>query len=179
MAPDFRDTLDLVFKGIIPSARPPKGCDTASALERRYGITLPEDFKLYLTLYALSQDWMDPVSMVFFWRLDRLWSLRDELAHDTSSYTLLAEIATESDQYIVFADFLDWCGYGYAICCSDSPNRGRVALIGSVDIPDGFIARDFAEFLKHVADDSGALHDPALFRNRSLSLRHSGDAGAQ
>jgi len=64
-------------------------------------------------------------------------------------------IESERDTYLVFSDYLLWC-YAWAICCSDGPNRGKVALIGGS--PDGFVAPSFGEFVKLELADAQSIH---------------------
>lgn len=94
---------------------------------------------------------------MIWWGLGRIQSLIDECPEATPPDQLNSQIDRESSTYIVFADYMDWC-YAYAICCSDGPNRGRVALIGGR--PDGFVAESFSEFRVLAAADSDRLHKP-------------------
>src|SRR6478752_4078984 len=105
-------------------------------IERRYGIRLPEDFKTYLDTRAPSEDFWDDANFVW-WSAARVKSLTEECGRDTPDEQRNNEIEEEATRYLVFADYLDWC-YAYALCCSEGPNRGKVALIGGR--PDRFVA---------------------------------------
>lgn len=81
-------------------------------LQDRYGIELPEDFASYLAGASPREDWMDDFGTIW-WSADRIKSLRDECGNDPGGQPN-ADIEAEADEYVVFADFLDWC-YAYAI----------------------------------------------------------------
>lgn len=117
------------------------------ALEERYSVQLPDDFRRYL-LAAMphGNDW-DAEGTRWF-PLTEIKSLREECADwETAS-------ALDSDKLLVFADFLIWC-YAWAVDCSDTVNRGRVALITG---NDHYVADSFDEFLGCYLRDDGALH---------------------
>jgi hypothetical protein len=120
------------------------------ALESRYGIRIPEDFRRYLLGRALSDEYTDD-EMTAWWSLNRIQSIRDEYKDGTGN----PAIAEEADAYLFFADYLIWC-WAWAICSSQGPNRGRIAFIGS---PDGFVADSFTEFVDRY------LRDPAGMAN--------------
>lgn len=132
----------------------PTGRAVAEALEQRYGIRLPTDFRAYLNDHAPTTDWWD-ITLLVWWAPERIKSLRDECKGETPAEQLNPVIEDEAGHYLVFADYLDWC-YAYAICCSEGPNRGRVALIGVR--PDSFVADSFLHFVQLAASDSMRLH---------------------
>jgi hypothetical protein len=133
------------------------GRDVLRALQDRYRIQLPDDFAAYVASASPREDWMDDFGMIW-WGAERIKSLRDECGDESPGGQPNAKIGDEADQYLVFADFLIWC-YAYAICCSDGPNRGRIALIGAQ--PDRFVAGSFSSFLTLAAQDSPLIHSPA------------------
>ncbi|MDT8759664.1 SMI1/KNR4 family protein [Sphingomonas psychrotolerans] len=117
------------------------------ALEERHAIRLPDDFRRYL-LATMPQgnEWDDEGTRWF--PLADIRSLREECAEwDTVS-------ALDSDKLLVFADYLIWC-YAWAVDCSDTANRGRVALITG---RDHYVADSFDEFLDRYLRDDGMLH---------------------
>jgi hypothetical protein len=132
----------------------PDAGERVAHLEERYGLRIPDDFRHYLLHIAPLQDAVDD-EMTAWWSLDRIRNIPDDLtemngeAYQRSTHT---EIAAEEGRYLLFADYLVWC-WGWAVCCSDGPNRGRVALIGD---PDGFVADSFTEFVeRYLLDPAG------------------------
>ena len=94
---------------------------------------------------------------IIWWAAERIKSLREECGDSAPDGQRNKAIEDEADKYIVFADYLMGC-YAYAICCSDGPNWGKVALIGVE--PDRFVASTFSTFVRLAADDSDRLHSP-------------------
>lgn len=137
-----------------PAAQGPALC---TALEARYGISLPEPFRTYVERWAPHEDDMHSTSGVILWAPDNMQSLADQ-AKTWSSGTVSCNpaIAEQADRYLVFADFLYWCGYGYAICCGKGADRGKIAMVGSP--MDHILADDFCTFLGLLAEDSMVLH---------------------
>lgn len=122
-------------------------------LERRYSLRLPEDFRSYLLHAAPTSIWMDDIGTQW-WSATEIKSLPDECPDGAIGKTN-PDIERESAQYLVFADYLIWC-YAWAICCSEGPNRGKVALIGGA--PDMFVADSFQEFLRLELIDAIEIH---------------------
>jgi hypothetical protein len=117
------------------------------ALEERYSVRLPEDFRGYLFAAMPHGNEWDAEGTRWFPVAD-IKSLREECADwDTVS-------ALDSDKLLVFADFLIWC-YAWAIDCSDTANRGKIALITG---NDHYVAGSFDEFLDRYLRDDAALH---------------------
>ena len=110
------------------------------ALESRYDIRIPEDFRRYLLEVAPRDEFTDN-EMTAWWAAGRIRNLPDEYEHGSNN----PAIAAEEGAYLFFADYLIWC-WAWAVCCSDGPNRGRVAFIGGR--PDGFVADSFSEFVE-------------------------------
>lgn len=48
-----------------------------------------------------------------------------------------------------------WC-WAWAICCSEGPNRGKVAMIGGQ--PNHFVADSFRDFLAMALADDLRIH---------------------
>lgn len=145
------------LRGLEPVPLAANGQDVVEKLEGRYQVHLPEDFAAYVVTASPHEDWMDDFGMIW-WGAERIKSLRDECPAGSPGGQPRAEIEDEAGQYLVFADFLIWC-YAYAICCSNGPNRGRIALIGVH--PDGFVANSFSSFMQLAAQDSLLIHSPA------------------
>jgi hypothetical protein len=167
--PDPLDGLRalLAREGGTPS---PQAERTVAALEERYGIRIPADFRNYLLHVAPLQDVMDG-EMTNWFSLDRVRSIPDELAqfsttpHAPSTHP---GIAAEESAYLVFADYMIWC-WGWAVCCSDGPNRGRVALITG---DDGFVAASFTEFVERYLRDPPAMANtfPPPWREKGATM---------
>lgn len=133
-----------------------EGLAAVEALEQRYGIRLPEDFRRYVADMSPEEEWIQKYVFVF-WPPKNIKSFRDECRTETWSNYIVSEIDAEADRYLVFADFSFWC-YAYAICCSEGPNRGKIAMIGPS--PAGFVASSFQSFVRLVAEESLRLHMP-------------------
>jgi hypothetical protein len=121
---------------------------SVDSLESRYGIRIPEDFRRYLIDLAPRLEFTDDEATAW-WPLGRIRSLPEEYEHGSNN----AAIAAEAGTYLFFADYLIWSG-AWAVCCSEGPNRGRVAFIGGQ--PDGFVADSFTEFVAlYLRDPAG------------------------
>lgn len=107
-----------------------------AALESRYGLRFPDDFRRYLIAAPRFETTDDELTT--WWTLDRVRSIPDEYEHALAH----PAIAAEAGAYIFFADYMIWA-WAWAVCCSDGPNRGRIAFIGD---PEGFVAESFSEF---------------------------------
>jgi hypothetical protein len=113
--------------------------ETVQGIECRYGISLPEDFRLYLLHAAPSEDYWDDGNAIW-WSPGRLKNILDEYEHPINDQ----HIAEKAQKYLVFADYMLWC-WAWAICCEDGDDRGKVALIGGA--PDRIVASNFTEFV--------------------------------
>lgn len=89
-----------------------------------------------------------------WWSIDEIKSYRDECPDGSPGQSNI-EIEQERDSYLVFADYLIWC-YAWAVCCSEGPNRGKVALVGGM--PDAFVAGSFREFMQLEFADAPVIH---------------------
>jgi hypothetical protein len=122
-------------------------------LEQRYGISIPEDFRLYLLNAAPSGYYMDEIGTAW-WTLADIRNIPDECSEDMLDDQRNPAVVAEQKRYLVFADFLIWC-YAWAICCSDGEHRGKIALIGA---GDPFVAESFAHFVELELNDDPAIH---------------------
>ena len=120
--------------------------ETVVALEQRYEIEIPEDFRTYLLNCCPDpeHDEMDE-NYVTWWPLHRIKNIPEECMHRIK----LREIAVDSEMYLFFADHLLWC-WAWAICCKSGENYGRIAEIGN----DRFVANSFAEFVDNYINTS-------------------------
>jgi hypothetical protein len=117
------------------------------ALEERYSVRLPDDFRRYLlATMPHGNDWDHRGTRWF--PLADIKSLREECA-DWATISAL-----DSDKLLVFADFLIWC-YAWSVDCSDGETRGKVAIITG---DDHYVADSFDDFLDRYLRDEGALH---------------------
>lgn len=132
-------------------ARPaPDACEWAESLESRYGVRLPEEFRAYVLEAAPSEEGIDAAGTMW-WPPSRIRSIPDEFQGEIDNPV----IAAEAGAYLFFADYLVWC-WAWAICCSDGPNRGRVAFIGG---PDDFVAESFSGFVeRYLCDPDGTAN---------------------
>jgi hypothetical protein len=126
----------LAGEGAIPC---PDSEARVARLEERYSISIPTDFRRYLLHIAPLKDAMDG-EITDWWSLDRICNIPGDYRQEVSE-----PIASEAAAYLFFADYMMWC-WAWAVCCSDGPNRGRVALIGAD--PDGFVADSFTGFVE-------------------------------
>lgn len=154
---ELRQSLLSLQEGRL---QPPSGdaLQEVAELETRYAIALPSDFRDYLLEGSSVSGWNDPFGLGWYsiHHLKRLTDFGDLAPPETPAQV---EISREANSYLVFADYLDWCGYGYAICCSGGTNRGRVAMV--CPDPYRFIATSFSNFVALAAADSDRLHSPA------------------
>ncbi|MDG2534321.1 SMI1/KNR4 family protein [Sphingomonas sp. HITSZ_GF] len=139
----------LTWWGQPPVASPPE--PEIRALEVRYALRLPDDFRAYLmATMPQGNEWDDEGTRWF--PLADIKSLGDETTSWETKSTL------DNDKLLVFADFLMWC-YAWAVDCSDTENRGKVALIaGSDRHPDHYVADSFDDFLARYLRDDHSLH---------------------
>ena len=155
MLGELRNDLQQI-DAIDPSAPRADAPLLVAELEQRHGVRLPDDFRSYLLEASGTGGWDDDVG-IHWYPIERIKSLSEiQTSEETGSNS---EVCAEADRYLVFADWLDWCGYGYAICCSEGPRRGYVAIVYP---PAGrFICSSFTTFAHHAAADSDRLHSTA------------------
>ncbi|CAM3098253.1 MULTISPECIES: SMI1/KNR4 family protein [Sphingomonas] len=128
--------------------------DGITALEMRYGIRLPPEFRAYLSIAAPRHQFMDNETISW-------WSVRDikSLAEECASWEPgWGGDAVEAEQhgYLVFADYLIWC-WAWAICCVEGPHYGRIAVIRGSP-PDTFVADDLSAFIGMALHDDPRIH---------------------
>lgn len=139
----------------------PASVAEVAALERRYGVLLPEDFRTYLleALPACGGNMDD--AMTTWWEIDLIKNIPDEYAN--SQYGphqwRNAEVAAEQDVYLFFADYCIWCA-AWAINCGKGVNRGRIVLIDGVK--DDFVADSFSEFVGFHLDNAHWPRSPLI-----------------
>jgi hypothetical protein len=117
-----------------------------AALEVRYGVRLPADFREYLLLSCPPANGNMDEPGVLWWSLSEIKNIPDEYQHELKN----PPVAAEARKYLFFADYLVWC-WAWAIDCGDDENRGRVAIIGGVN--DRFVADSFGEFVDRLIAD--------------------------
>jgi hypothetical protein len=118
-----------------------------AALERRYSVALPEDFRAYLR-HAPSQgnETLDYAG-IDWWDIGRIKNIPDEYSGGIQHRI----IAREAPQYLFFADFAIWC-FAWAINCGEGANRGRVVCIAGEQYDD-FVADSFGEVVDLYIED--------------------------
>jgi hypothetical protein len=127
----------------------PSDEEDVAALEARYGVRLPVEFRTYL-LYACPKDGAIDRNNTKWWSLPEIKNIPDESPDELTN----AEIARDAATFLFFADFLVWSG-AWAICCRPGDNYGRVAEIhaGEHFVADGFVdfvnvyVRDYYELM--------------------------------
>ena len=118
-----------------------------AALEQRYDVRLPADFRDYL-VHSCPKDETAGVDWpTSWWQLDRIRNIPDEYEHPIADDV----IARDAEKYIFFADFAIWC-WAWAICCNDGENHGRIAIISG---QEQFVAESFAQFVELYIEDGG------------------------
>jgi hypothetical protein len=117
------------------------------ALETRYSIRFPDDFRAYLKAAMPSGNDWDPEGTKW-WPLSEIKSVREE-CDDWE-----ATSALDSDRLLIFADFLIW-SYAWAIDCSGGENRGKVAVISG---NDRYVADNFDDFVKCYLRGDPSIH---------------------
>ena len=119
-----------------------------AALEARYGIRLPGDFREYLLMGSPLEEWDAwDNEMVTWWGLPRILNVPEEYDHWQTIKN--PDVLSNATKYLFFADYCIWC-WAWAIECGEGPNRGRVVIIGG---DDPFVADSFAEFVTRYSLD--------------------------
>lgn len=114
-----------------------------AALEARYGVRLPADFRAYLAAMAPAEERMDDEGGTW-WPIGRIRNVPDELNEASPSLA----------QYLFFADHLIW-SWAWAIACTDDENRGRILIVGG---DERFVADSFDEFVDRYLTDNDSLY---------------------
>jgi hypothetical protein len=121
---------------------------TVNAIESRYNVRFPENFRTFLLRAAPADDAWDD-NDVYWWDATRLKNFPDET--DWAPTNL--RFAKYQDQYIFFADHLIWCG-AWAINCGDNEDRGYVYWFSS---GEHLAARSFTEFVQLYTNNFGGV----------------------
>ena len=112
------------------------------ALEARYGLRLPDDFRDYLLHSCPRGEWTEwDESLIIWWGLSKIRNIPEEYDHWTTIKN--PNVLADAAKYLFFADYCIWC-WAWAIDCGEGANRGRIAAIGG---GDRFVADSFAEFV--------------------------------
>ena len=120
-----------------------------AALEARYDLRLPEDFRDHLLRIGPGTREVWDNEDVLWWPTGRLRNVVDEYEHPVEN----PQVAREADKYVFFADLMIWC-WAWAICCSDGPNRGKVVVFSEAQ---RFVADSFSDFLRQFLDDPSSI----------------------
>lgn len=119
--------------------------EALAQLEAQYGITLPEEFRDYLSCTCPKDDFcMDWATA--WWPLERIKSVSAEYEGPLKNPI----VAANAGSYLFFADFAIWC-YAWAINCGYDEHRGRVVVIGASG--DRFVADCFGAFVDQFIED--------------------------
>ena len=118
----------------------------ARELEQRYNVVLPDDFRAYVATTAPKEDFWDDENGTW-WAPNRIKNIPEEYESAIPEPAIAAKAGT----YLFFADHLIWC-WAWAVCCDDSADRGKVAVITGAD--DRIVANTFTEFVTAYTADS-------------------------
>jgi hypothetical protein len=110
------------------------------AVEQKYDVKLPEDFREYL-LYCCpaGENWDD--KLTDWWSLDRIKNIPHEHQHKIANDL----VSQDARRYLFFADYSIWCA-AWAIACGVDENRGRVVFIDGRY--DRFVSDSFSQFIE-------------------------------
>jgi hypothetical protein len=114
------------------------------ALEARYNVSLPHDFRAYLREGSPTVENWDAEDGNW-WPVSRIKNIPDEYKHSVSD-----PIARNAAKHLFFLDYSIWC-WAWAISCADDETRGKVALIGGTS--DDYVANSFEEFVDRYTTD--------------------------
>ncbi len=126
--------------------------DQLKALEQRYRISLPSDFRDYLRVDAVvdDNDWNWDCWGTYWWPLTRLRNIVEEFPKE-APHLVVAPVAQST---LFFCDWLVWCG-AWAISCGDGPERGKIWCYWS-ETPC-IVAADFSEFIDKYVENYGLV----------------------
>lgn len=114
--------------------------DRIVALEARYKIRLPPDFRAYLSESSpVRQNWDE--EMGNWWPFSRIKNIPEEY---DSRFT-----PENADKYLFFLDHCVWC-WAWAISCADDATYGSIVTIGG---PEKVVAASFSEFVDRYVSD--------------------------
>ena len=109
-----------------------------AALEARYSLSLPDEFRTYLREGVPTNENWDAEDGNW-WPLARIKNIPDEYEQPVSG-----PIARNAAKHLFFLDYSIW-SWAWAISCANDETWGKVALIGGA--LDGYVANSFAEFV--------------------------------
>jgi SMI1 / KNR4 family (SUKH-1) len=118
-------------------------------LERKYGASLPHDFREYLLRLCPVNEYLNDncdQRGTYWWSLGRIKSIPEEYEHKVVNEL----VARHASKYLFFADYVIWC-WAWAIACSDDENRGKVVVVNGVS--DKFVADSFSQFVDRYIED--------------------------
>ena len=138
----WRRTNAGVMTAEIPDGR-------IAEFERRYELTLPDDFRTYLRLGSPVHEAWD-ASNSSWWTFERIKNIPNEYPHD-----LGPGIEWRTSKYLFFADHAIWC-WAWAISCAEDATRGNVVVIGGVH-GHRVVAQTFSDFVANYVKDWAAV----------------------
>lgn len=118
-------------------------------LESNYGISLPDDFREFLSQSSPVSEAMDN-KLVTWWSFGQIKNIPDEFSH-----ALCPVISDDGRKYLIFADYCLWC-CAWAISCADDGSRGQVAIIAG-NPHDRIVANSFSDFVQKYLSDPRAV----------------------
>lgn len=122
----------------------PTGEAAVAALELKYDLRLPAEFREYL-LQASPVGEVYDQEMTRWWPLDEIKNVPDEYTHPLTSEV----VSAEASRYLFFADYMLWC-MAWAINCSEDEHRGRIVVFNETE---RFVADSFSEFVERYTAD--------------------------
>jgi hypothetical protein len=124
------------------------------ALEQRYDLRLPPDFRDYLLFAAPRVDAGMDDEGIDWWPVSRIKNVPDEYEHPVAGW-----LQTDAAGYLFFADLLVWC-WAWAICCRGS-DYGKVAVLGVGVARERFVTENFSDFIELYLTDAQTLASDA------------------
>ncbi|KQM76838.1 hypothetical protein ASE70_08760 [Sphingomonas sp. Leaf22] len=117
--------------------------EAIEALERRYDIILPPDFRAYLANAVPSCDDID-CEIGTWWPLGRIRNIPEEYPHPVGG-----AVRDQGRRTLFFLDYSFWC-CAWAICCEPGDDWGKVLLISG---GDQIVADSFSDFVAAYTSD--------------------------
>ncbi|WP_213982380.1 SMI1/KNR4 family protein [Sphingomonas sp. dw_22] len=112
-------------------------------LETRFGVTLPNDFRKYLSCgVPISENW--DAEDGNWWPIERIKSVPEECKHPVSD-----PVAKNAAKHLIFLDYFIWA-WAWGISCVDDETYGKVVLIGE---QTGYVAESFEDFVNRYTTD--------------------------
>jgi hypothetical protein len=121
-----------------------------AALEARYSVSLPADFRQYLSQgVPTAENW--DAEDGNWWPIERIRNIPDEYPQPVGD-----SVAQNAAKHLVFLDFSMW-SWAWAISCADDETRGKVALIGVSR--EGYVADSFAAFVERYTSNWNSISE--------------------